>query len=286
MSPPPKTNKIPASKKKITRHKANASLKKLFAKLPTSRKKHKNTESHTISLHKKKQKFVKLLEKNNITVSKSLFKKYKNLLSFMTVIACVAFAQREKAMYAADEARHRKAMSDLDDRYEYGQLMEELKDAKNTPQYYLKRLLRFVKFEHDKIEIQKIIDSNPNRITVNDVHKYLFIYSCENNLRIHYEEREQNSYSRIEFVIKKIQVQPPLNSPSPQDNEIEEACRTLSIEKLTEENVRKAYMRLVLKYHPDKNVNKTEEEKKKKEEQCSKIINAYKLLKNHLENKK
>lgn len=72
---------------------------------------------------------------------------------------------------------------------------------------------------------------------------------------------------------------PPQNSPPPQDDEIKEACATLflSIQHLTIKNVKKAYHRLALKYHPDKSKTKNKREV---------IEKANYILMKHLDKKK
>ena len=141
---------MPFSKKnKFTRRNANASLKKLFDKPPKSRrshKKHKNTESHTISLHKKTRQFEKLLKKRNITVSKSLLQKYTHLLSVMSVIAVVGLVQRYEAVAA---------------RVEYLKLMTNMNSQRTDATNFLKKLLKFMSTQ-DQNKIRSIITSINN----------------------------------------------------------------------------------------------------------------------------
>lgn len=304
---------MPLTKKnQFTRSNAKASLKKLFAKLPKSRrsrmsrKKHKNTESHTTSLHKKKQKLEKLLEKHNITVSKSLLQKYKHLLSVMSLIAVVALAKREEQMAATGEAKHQKTMAGLEARLEYRRLMRDL--ATSRPYmavYYLKRLLPFVKLSKDKYKIQQIIDLNPYKIYIASIddRDYIHIGINESDvLKIYFKEVEKDSQSRIELVIISCEryhepprytpppppprytsppppprYTPPPPSPPP-PSPLDTAFKVLGLESSASYNeAKKQFRRLALKYHPDKTGGNKEDEEKFKT-----INEAWQIVCEHL----
>jgi curved DNA-binding protein CbpA len=64
---------------------------------------------------------------------------------------------------------------------------------------------------------------------------------------------------------------------------IDEQFKILGLErnkKPTENEIKKAYKKLAIKYHPDKQTNKSEEEKKQAEEQFKKISQAYEVCLN------
>ena len=46
----------------------------------------------------------------------------------------------------------------------------------------------------------------------------------------------------------------------------------------TQKDIKKAYRKLALKYHPNKTLGKTNKERKELEEKFKKIVNAYKIL--------
>jgi len=59
----------------------------------------------------------------------------------------------------------------------------------------------------------------------------------------------------------------------------EDYYKTLGVSKdATKDEISKAYKKLALKYHPDKQIGKSDEEKKKAEETFKKLSEAYEVL--------